>query len=74
MIIDPPALIYVGMGALVARIMVDGTSTKEYSWLQWLRFLVRIASITLLWPLILFAEKLQGWLGHDGEEEGHHGH
>jgi hypothetical protein len=70
---EPPALIYVGMGALMARIMLDGTITKEYNWLGWLKFLVKIASITLLWPLMLFVEKLQHWLGHDGED-GHHGH
>ena len=71
---EPPALLYVGMGALMARIMLDGTVTKQFSWLEWLRFLVRIASITLLWPLMLFVEKLQAWLGTSSEEGHGHGH
>jgi hypothetical protein len=68
---EPPALIYIAMGALMARIMMDGTVTKGYSWLEWLRFLVRAASITLLWPLMLFVERLQAWLGTSPEGEGH---
>jgi hypothetical protein len=68
---EPPALLYIGMGALMARIMLDGTVTRDYKWLEWLRFLVRVASITLLWPLMLFVERLQGWLGTSPEGEGH---
>ena len=68
---EPPALLYIGMGALMARVMLDGTVTRDYNWLQWLRFLVRVASITLLWPLMLFVERLQAWLGVSPESETH---
>jgi hypothetical protein len=68
---EPPALLYIGMGALMARIMLDGTVTRDYKWLEWLRFLVRVASIALLWPLMLFVERLQAWLGTSPEGEGH---
>jgi hypothetical protein len=68
---EPPALLYIGMGALIARIMLDGTVTRDFKWLEWLRFLVRVASITLLWPLMLFVERLQAWLGTSPESETH---
>jgi hypothetical protein len=58
----PPALVYIGMGLLVARIMLDGRQTRGYSWLQWLQYLVDAARITLLWPLVLLVEKVTAWL------------
>jgi hypothetical protein len=58
----PPALVYLGMGLLVARIMLDGTQTRGFTWLKWAQFLVDAARIVLLWPLVLLIEKLEGWL------------
>jgi hypothetical protein len=58
----PPALIYLAMGLIIARISLDGTKTRGWKWLQWLQFLVDAARITLLWPLVLFIEKLSSWL------------
>jgi hypothetical protein len=58
----PPVLVYLGMGLLVARIMLDGTRTRGFTWLQWFQFLVDAARIVFLWPLVLFIEKLETWL------------
>ena len=58
----PPALVYLGMGLLVARIMLDGTKTRGFTPLQWAQFLVDAARITLLWPLVLLIDKLETWL------------
>jgi hypothetical protein len=64
---EAPTLIYLGMGVLISIITLDGTSTRGYRWLDWLKFLVDAARITLLWPLVLFVEKLKGWLSVSGE-------
>jgi hypothetical protein len=64
---EAPTLIYLGMGALIAMIMLDGTNTRQFRWLDWLKLLVDAARITLLWPLVLFVEKLKGWLSVSGE-------
>jgi hypothetical protein len=63
----PPALVYLGMGLLVARILLDGTKTRGYSWLQWAQFLFNGARITLLWPLVLLIEKVEIWLKSGAE-------
>lgn len=67
--ISPPALIYIGMGLVLARILLDGTNTRGYSWLQWLQFLVDAARIVMLWPLVLFIEKFEAWLKSDSDDE-----
>jgi hypothetical protein len=67
--ISPPALIYLGMGLVLARILLDGTNTRGYTWLQWLQFLVNAARIVMLWPLILFIEKFETWLKSDSKDE-----
>jgi hypothetical protein len=53
--------IYLGMGALLARILLDGTVTRGYSPLDWFRLVFDAARITLLWPLVLFIERIEGW-------------
>jgi hypothetical protein len=68
---EPPTLIYLGMGIIIAMIMLSGTNTREYRWLDWLKFLVDAARITLLWPLVLFVEKLKVWLSPSDEVSGH---
>jgi hypothetical protein len=67
--ISAPALIYIGMGLVIARIMLEGTRTRGLTWLQWLQFLVDAARIVLLWPLVLFIEKLEAWLKPDSNDE-----
>ncbi len=68
----PPTLIYLGLGLVVARIMLDGTNVRGFTWLQWLQFLVDAARIVLLWPLVLFIEKLETWLkSSQNDEESH---
>ena len=57
-----PALIYVGVGLLVARISLEGTSTRGYTWLQWIQLAVTASYTSLLWPLILLEEKVTAWL------------
>jgi hypothetical protein len=58
----PPALVYLGMGLVVARVMLDRTQTRGMTWLQWLQFLVDALRIVMLWPLVLFVEKIGAWL------------
>ena len=69
--ISVPALIYIGMGLVIARIMLDGTRVRGFTWLQWLQFLVDAARIVLLWPLVLFLEKLEAWLKSSNDEDPH---
>jgi hypothetical protein len=64
-----PALIYLGMGIIIARIMLDGTNTRGFNWLRWLQFLVNAARIVMLWPLVLFIEKFEAWLKSDSDDE-----
>jgi hypothetical protein len=63
----PPALVYLGMGMLLSRILLDGTQTRGYSSLQWMQFLFNVVRITLLWPLVLLIEKVEVWLKSDTE-------
>ena len=70
--ISPPALIYLGMGLVLARILLDGTNTRKFTWLQWLQFLVNAARIVLLWPLVLFLEKFEAWLNPTSTDEVSH--
>jgi hypothetical protein len=67
--ISPPVLIYLGMGLVLARIMLDGTQTRQFNWLGWLQFLVNAARIVVLWPLVLFMEKFEAWLKSDSSDE-----
>jgi|GEM_PF-2218677 len=66
----PPALVYLGMGLLMARILLDGTQTRGYTSLQWMQFLFNAVRITLLWPLVLLIEKVEAWL-KSGPEMSH---
>jgi hypothetical protein len=70
--ISAPALVYIGMGLVIARILLDGTNTRRFTWLQWLQFLVNAARIVLLWPLVLFIEKLEKWLKSRSDDEVSH--
>lgn len=60
-----PAIVYLGIGLIVARIQLDGKRTRGFTWLQWLQFLVDAARIVLLWPLVLLVEKVVNWLKTD---------
>ncbi len=57
-----PELIYLAMGAIIARILLEKTSTKGFTTLQWLQFIFDILRILILWPLVLFLEKFEKWL------------
>jgi len=57
-----PALVYLAMGMLVARIMLDGVQTRGFRWLRWTQFLFEALRITLLWPLVLLVDKVVAWL------------
>jgi hypothetical protein len=70
--ISAPALIYIGMGIMIARILLDGTRVRGFTWLQWLQFLVDAARIVMLWPLVLFIEKFEAWLKSGSDEEAKH--
>jgi hypothetical protein len=69
-----PALIYIGMGLMIARIQLGDTNTRGFNWLQWLQFLVDAGRIVMLWPLVLFIEKFEGWLKSDSSDEVKHDH
>ncbi len=72
--ISPPALIYIAMGIVIARILLDKTNTRGFTSLQWAQFLVDAARIVMLWPLILFIEKFETWLKSGADDEVKHGH
>lgn len=72
--ISAPELIYLGMGLMIARILLDGTQTRGFTWLQWLQFLVDAGRIVMLWPLVLFIEKFSAWLKSDTGNEVKHDH
>jgi hypothetical protein len=66
--ISPPVLIYIGMGLIIARILLAKTNLRSQTRLEWLQFLVKAGSIILLWPLVLFLEKFELWLKSTDEE------
>lgn len=72
--ISAPALIYLGMGLVIARILLENTKTRSFTRLQWLQFLVDAARIVMLWPLVLFMEKFESWLKSDSNDEVKHDH
>lgn len=57
-----PEWIYLVMGVMVARILLDGTSSRGFGRLDWMRFIFDILRIVILWPLVLFVEKVEAWL------------
>jgi hypothetical protein len=65
--ISPPVLVYLGMGLAVAYIQLGGQRFRGMKMLDRLQFLVRAGSLVLLWPLVLFLEKLESWLKSDSE-------
>jgi len=56
------------MGLVVARVMLDRKQTRGLTWLEWLQYLVDALRIVLLWPLVLFVEKISIWL-KEGQAE-----
>jgi hypothetical protein len=72
--ISTPALIYIAMGLMIARIHLGDTNTRQFNWLRWLQFLVDAARIVMLWPLVLFIEKFEAWLKSDASDEVPHDH
>lgn len=57
-----PAWIYFAMGTVIARIMLDGAQTQGYRLMDWFHLVFDISRIIVLWPLVLFVEKIEGWL------------
>jgi hypothetical protein len=57
-----PELIYLFMGAIIARIQLEKTSTKGFTRIQWLQFIFDIFRIVILWPLVLFLDTFEAWL------------
>ena len=70
--ISLPVLIYMGMGLVLARILIDRSKLHGPDWLSWLQFLVDVLRIVLLWPLVLFVDKLVGWLDPSINKEAQH--
>ena len=70
--ISLPVLIYMGMGLVLSRILVDRSKLHGPRWLIWLQFLVDVLRIVLLWPLVLFVDKLVGWLDPSVNKEVQH--
>jgi hypothetical protein len=64
---SPPVLVYLGMGIFMARIILENTNLRTLNWLARAQFLVQAGSIILLWPLVLFIEKLESWLKPNGD-------
>jgi hypothetical protein len=67
--VSAPVLIYIGMGLVIARILLAKTNLRSQTGLEWLQFLVKAGSIVLLWPLVLFLEKFETWLKSSEEEK-----
>ncbi len=63
---SPLVLVYLGMGLMTARILLEGQKLRAITWLQWLQLFVRAGSIILLWPLVLFIEKFEHWVRAPG--------
>lgn len=57
-----PEVLYLAMGAIIARILLEHTTTKGYSTLQWSQFIFEVLRIIILWPLVLFLRTFQSWL------------
>ncbi len=68
---SPPVLVYLGMGLMSARILLEQETLRGINWLQWLQFFVRAGSIVLLWPLVLFIDKFEHWVKSPGEGNAH---
>jgi hypothetical protein len=68
---SPPVLVYLGMGLMSARMVLENENLRGITWLQWLQFFVRAGSIVLLWPLVLFIEKFEHWVKSPGEGSAH---
>ncbi len=69
--ISVPALLYIALGVILARIMLEGTQVRGFTFLQWVQFLIDAARIVLLWPLVLFLEKFEAWLKSSTDEVPH---
>ena len=57
-----PLFIYTVMGVVISRIQLNGVNPRGFGWLEWLQFTVDVLRIVFLWPLVLFTDKLHGWL------------
>ena len=64
-----PGFIYLAMGALLARILLDNTQTHAYRPIDWFKLAFDILRITMLWPLVLFTEKATEWLHREPKVE-----
>lgn len=56
-----PGWIYLAMGAVLARILLNNTQTQGYRLMDWLTLVFDISRIIVLWPLVLFVEKVGEW-------------
>jgi len=65
-----PEWIYLAMGAVIARIILNGTQTQGYRPMDWIRLVFDISRIVILWPLVLFVEKIESWL--NAEPQSHY--
>jgi hypothetical protein len=61
-----PEVLYLAMGAIITRILLEHTSTKGYTTLQWAQFIFEILRILILWPLVLFLKTFESWLKEEG--------
>jgi hypothetical protein len=66
-LLAPHVLVYLGMGLMSARMLLDNQKLRGFSWLQYLQFFVHASSIVLLWPLVLFTDKFEHWVKSPAE-------
>ena len=65
-----PLFIYIVMWVVITRIQLNAVNPMRFGWLEWLQFAVDVLRIVFLWPLVLFTDKLHGWLvSSSGVEE-----
>lgn len=60
--LSPPLIVYLVMGLVTARILLAKSVPRSRSLINWLRFIVKAGSFTLLWPLVLFIRNFEAWL------------
>jgi hypothetical protein len=72
--ISLPAVIYIGMGFVLVRILIDRELLSSSGWLKWFQLLIDALRIILFWPLVLFTEKLVDWLALSAGEKAQHIH
>ncbi len=61
-----PEILYLAMGAIIARILLENVFSKGFSEMQWSQVIFEVLRIVVLWPLVLFLRTFESWLREEG--------